>query len=223
MKKKPRPSCYMCDAPFASREHVPPVCIFPGESKYRKNLITVSSCKAHNADKSTDDVLLQSLLVFGQNANELAFSILDQEVMPRLEAKPHLLPVFLPNIRPLGGSLGAAMSIDLGRFEASICSIVRALFYFESNSRAKLLDELIVVWPALKERRRLTEPAYYHLVRAWDRGLPPLDRGANPRVFQYRFDYHPDGTYGMCRMRFYEGTPIYVLWEMKSKSAQPDN
>ena len=68
-------NCYMCGAPATSKEHVPPKCIFPksadlGGEDYRKNLITVPSCDAHNMEKSHDDEFLMVSLagVFGNNS-----------------------------------------------------------------------------------------------------------------------------------------------------------
>jgi len=69
-----RSSCYMCDRPSTSKEHVPPRCLFP-ESKdldgqYRKNLITVPSCDEHNSRKSADDEFLMVSLagIIGNNS-----------------------------------------------------------------------------------------------------------------------------------------------------------
>lgn len=61
MKKRSR--CYMCDKVATSREHVPPLCLFPEtkdikSSGFRKNLITVPSCSIHNSKKSDDDEFL---------------------------------------------------------------------------------------------------------------------------------------------------------------------
>ena len=220
-KKKEKPNCYMCDSPSVSGDHAPPVCIFPDDGAYRLQLIKVPSCKVHNTDKSNEDVLLQCLMTCSENANELALRVMQEEVLPRLEEKPHLIPVFLPNLRPLGEHQGR-MTIDLERFRISIEAIVRGLFYFDSDYKSKLLNaELFIEWTALKHAQGLTEPPEYDLVRRWGQTLPPLDRGANPRVFQYRFDYPPDGKHGLCRMSFYEGTPIFVLWEIDQTTA-PD-
>src|SRR5690554_7592949 len=55
--------CYMCENDATSREHVPPLCLFP-EMKdtkginFRKELITVPSCDLHNSKKSDDDEFL---------------------------------------------------------------------------------------------------------------------------------------------------------------------
>ncbi len=55
--------CYKCGEIATSREHVPPICVFP-EAKdviglnFRKDLITVPSCDEHNSKKSHDDEFL---------------------------------------------------------------------------------------------------------------------------------------------------------------------
>lgn len=55
--------CYMCERNATSREHVPPLCLFPEVKdtkgiNFRKNLITVPSCDIHNSKKSDDDEFL---------------------------------------------------------------------------------------------------------------------------------------------------------------------
>lgn len=59
--------CYMCERIAISREHVPPLCLFPEikDTKginFRKNLITVPSCDLHNSKKSTNDEFLMLCL-----------------------------------------------------------------------------------------------------------------------------------------------------------------
>ena len=56
-------TCYVCDAPATCREHVPARGIFPTESEFRKSLITVPSCAAHNTDKSDEDEFLRWILI----------------------------------------------------------------------------------------------------------------------------------------------------------------
>lgn len=54
-------TCYMCEAPGPTREHVPPQRLFPEQKDTvdghdrRKNLITVPSCELHNTKKSHED------------------------------------------------------------------------------------------------------------------------------------------------------------------------
>jgi len=68
-------NCYMCNRPATSREHVPPRSLFPeqkdsGGEDYRKNLITVPSCREHNSRKSADDEFLMVSLagIIGNNS-----------------------------------------------------------------------------------------------------------------------------------------------------------
>lgn len=68
-------SCYMCERPATSKEHVPPRCLFPeskdmGGESHRRNLITVPSCDVHNSGKSRDDEFLMVSLagIVGNNS-----------------------------------------------------------------------------------------------------------------------------------------------------------
>src|SRR6266849_2119003 len=66
----PVKTCYMCDKPATSMEHVPPRCFFPPQDDlpkgkgmdFRKNLITVRSCDDHNMSKSDDDEYLKAII-----------------------------------------------------------------------------------------------------------------------------------------------------------------
>jgi len=67
--------CYMCETLATTREHVPPLNLFPerkdveGEN-YRTNLITIPSCELHNLAKSQDDEFLMVSLagIIGNNS-----------------------------------------------------------------------------------------------------------------------------------------------------------
>jgi hypothetical protein len=62
-------SCYMCDQPGTSREHVPPKCFFPEKKDlppdvdFRVNLITVASRDEHNLRMSGDDQYVLLVIV----------------------------------------------------------------------------------------------------------------------------------------------------------------
>jgi hypothetical protein len=200
----------MCDAPATSREHVPPKCLFPERSDLRKSLIKVPSCPEHNLRKSNDDELLRHVLVSVPGNNAWALEVADGGVIPAFERRPHIMKTFMPNSRLVrfGGIETAAFSVDLGRFEASIGAIVRGLFFHETQR--KLLVGLQVVWGVLMTSDLQASP-YYDLIQRGEEALPPINRGANPRVFQYRFE-KPDAQYGVCRLRFYDGHPIYIVW-----------
>lgn len=204
--------CYMCDAAATGREHVPPKCIFPNDAHLRINLITVPSCDAHNLKKSKDDELLRHVLACAPANNELALRVVETGVIPAWEERPHLLKTFLPNFTPFtsGHHQTATFDIDLARFASSIRSIVRGLYF--ADTKKKLLADLDVVWGALLNRTR-TEAPHLELVRRGEQTLPPMQRGSNPKVFRYDFQEPELAPGGLCRLQFYEGHPIYVIWE----------
>jgi hypothetical protein len=206
-------TCYMCDAPATSREHVPPKCIFPEDAHLRKNLIKVPSCDAHNLRKSKDDELLRSVLACAPATNDLALRVVEQTVLPAWERRPHILHTFLPNptLLKVGDDETISFTIDIPRFESSIRGIVRGLFFADTGK--KLLAELTVVWGALLNREHTKAP-FLQLIRNGERTLPPMRRGTNPKVFRYDFHESELNTDGLCRLRFYEGHPIYVTWRM---------
>jgi len=75
MLNKRKEICYRCGGKAISREHIPPLCLFPEQkdqpdTNFRKNLITVPSCDEHNAKKSKDDEFLLLTLpsIVGNNA-----------------------------------------------------------------------------------------------------------------------------------------------------------
>lgn len=61
-------TCYACQNPPTTNEHIPPKCLFPERKDVadgvdlRRNLITVPSCTEHNLQKSGDDEYLLYVL-----------------------------------------------------------------------------------------------------------------------------------------------------------------
>ena len=71
-------TCYACQNPATTKEHIPPLCLFPERKDIiddvdnRRNLITVPSCKEHNCNKSGDDEYLLYVLSTNLPANAIA-------------------------------------------------------------------------------------------------------------------------------------------------------
>jgi len=79
---RPVRTCYMCNEPETSREHVPAACFFP-ETKdlppgidLRRNLFTVPSCDTHNSHKSNDDQYLWQIVAAYSSDRERAFHVI---------------------------------------------------------------------------------------------------------------------------------------------------
>ena len=88
-------TCYMCDQPVTSREHVPPKCIFPEKKDlpkgfdFRKNLIKVPSCDEHNSHKSMDDEYLMFVLASSPHGNKHKNLHFERKVMRAINSRMH--------------------------------------------------------------------------------------------------------------------------------------
>lgn len=210
-------TCYMCEAPATGREHVPPKCIFPAAERLRRNLVKVPSCDEHNLRKSADDELLRHVLASAPGNNDLCLTVLEEGILPSFDRRPHILATFMPNLTPVrvGDTKTASFKLDAVRFEGSIRAIVRGLFFAEM--KRKLLQDLVVAWGALLTPQLSTSPLF-DLIRKNERALPPMRHGANLTVFKYDFHFGEQG--GLCRLSFYEGHPIHVVWQ-DERAVQP--
>jgi hypothetical protein len=206
-------TCYMCDAPATGDEHVPPQCIFPEDTKYRVNLITVPSCDEHNSKKSKCDEYLKFVLTAVGGMNELAGTIFGGSVMRSFEHCPHLTDKFTQDLQVIqaGGLETGGFTLDVPRFELSIASIVRGLYFHETGKR--LLSKISgVAWGQMLTENYSKAPFLEPIGKA-ERDLPARYAGTNPRVLQYAFNTSKNGNTSMCRLRFYEGRPICITWK----------
>lgn len=210
-KSEANETCYMCDAPATGREHIPPRCIFPKSAAYRKNLMKVPSCDLHNGEKSTSDQYLRHVLICALGNNPLALQVADEAAIPRLEKQPHLAKTFLPNLREVSfeGMNTGAFTIDVDRFHEVIGCLVRGLYFRETGK--KLMAKLEFMWSALRQPSTLYAP-FEEFIRQTEAKLRKDYKGENPKVFTYALECLEEGQHGICRMRFYEGPPIYALW-----------
>ena len=207
----------MCDAPATGGEHVPPKCIFPEESRFRRDLIKVPSCDRHNSHKSKCDEYLKFVLTAAGGMNELALGIFGGSVMRSFDHVPHLVEKFTPDLQrvKLGDLETAGFKLDVPRFEHSITSIVRGLFFKMTGK--KLVTGLRVAWAHMLLGDYSKAP-FVDPILAAERRLPANYLGTNPRVFQYAFNTSKTGKKAMCRLRFYEGLPVCALWDIENSA-----
>ncbi len=210
----------MCDAPSTTAEHVPAKCLFPRASEYRRHLITVPSCDAHNSHKSKDDEYLRHILASAPGANDIALMVADESLVPSFERRPHLMTTFLKTARRIliGRSETAAFEVDLPRFERAIGGTARGLHFHETGT--KLLQPVQVIWGCLFTAD-LSNAPFFDFIRRTEQRAPARYKGSNPEVFRYALDLFLEGQQGLCRMQFYEGHPVYVVWDATDDAKLP--
>jgi hypothetical protein len=223
-------TCYMCDAEATSREHVPPLCIFP-EMKdmqdgidYRQNLITVPACDTHNLKKSKDDEYLQLLLIHGYFNNPLAERQFKTKLLRTIERRPALLTQLHRENTPVvvEGVETVAVTIDRARFERSLEMIIRALHFHVFKER--LLQPMRIHTTLLLDMESNVAEMQNAGVKNFCAGVGELTQdvapvGANPDIFwfKYRCREHSCGWH----LSFYGGFDVYILTSSRWASSSP--
>ena len=133
--------------------------------------------------------------------------------MRSFDYRPQLIDKFTPDLQAIqvGELETGGFKLDVPRFERSIASIVRGLCFQESGK--KLTCKISgVAWGQMLTENYSKAPFLEAICRA-DREYPATYVGPNPRVFQYAFGISKSGNTSFCRLRFYEGHPIYTTWK----------
>ena len=214
-------TCYFCDAPATSKEHVPPQCLFPelkdvpDGTNFRKNLITVPSCELHNSAKSEDDTYLMMVLVSYFQNNEAAQNQIGSKVT-RAWARDHKLAnTVVKNLQQVqvAGELRHAYEVDTDRFDRSLELAAHALHFHSFKSRATNPYRVISYPLAQFEgphandvnlgRARILAMADQMLT-----GLPIS--GNNKEIFWFQVSPEVNGTHVM-RMCFYKAFVVVAL------------
>ncbi|MBV6465511.1 MAG: hypothetical protein PGMFKBFP_00790 [Anaerolineales bacterium] len=210
---KQRETCYMCDMPATSREHVPPRCFFPEQKdvgkNYRKNLLAVPSCDLHNSEKSKDDEYVQFVITIHYENYPVAQQQFSTKIMRAVRRKPSMFG-FLKNLFPITvfGKPSAAFSVDRERFDREIDHIARALYFFHHNS--KLEFPITVHTPDLF----MVNQPNANLVNQQNHKIEGMTvdavsdqpvYGENREIFSYQFRDLEEVSGFVMRMVFYGG------------------
>jgi hypothetical protein len=210
----------MCNQPATSREHAPPKCIFPeqkdnlGGNDYRKNLISVPACTAHNQEKSGDDELMLYILALSITSGDAAAIQLETKVARATSRNPSLLSWIASHSVPISICVhadenveeGLAIQIDMRRFDAAVAHTVRALYFHETGR--KFLGPIDVKTPfapylSYAEHNREVLQAVFRVEQFLSNQLA---RGENSEVFSYKL--HESARYCIMLLTFYGETKV---------------
>jgi hypothetical protein len=221
-------TCYMCADPATSREHVPPLCIFPeakdlksGED-LRKNLITVPSCDTHNTKKSKDDEFLLFVLTLSIANNQAAKQQGDTKILRAVTRNPKLPSHFFSKLSPVvaadqdGEIFPTSLAkIDFQRFLRITTQMAHGLYFNHFNRRFVGKCAIFADFLLNHETQSAVESneRQYAVAQA---AKPYFDQetqyGSNPAVFAYSV-LSPDanGLIG-ARMQFFEASNLYLAY-----------
>jgi hypothetical protein len=214
----------MCQRPATSKEHIPPKCLFPEARDspsgvdYRKNLITVPSCEAHNSAKSKDDEYLLMVVLTHFENNLAAQRQFSQKGIRALWASPSLHNVFANRIPArVDGRETIVFTVNRERFDSSIGHIASGLCFhhfglkqtakWHVHSQQLLLadmDKRQVDHTYARMQKKLREEVASKLATV------PI-QGTNPEVFQYQLLQEPSSGPIIVCLLFYEGLEVIAV------------
>lgn len=210
-----RESCYFCGAASTSDEHVPPRAVFPKPKDspdgrdYRRQLIKVPACDAHNSATSKDDEYLLYVATMSLPANSLGTHHFLTKVRRAIEERPALIRSIVKSAQRVHvedietGSKFAtyAFEVDGARLDAIFEKIARGIHFHETRTR--WVGEVVTL---VESEMSFEDLEVNHLresvVKAADRlfsGVPLS--GSNPDAFCYQRIAFPDRS--LIRLHFY--------------------
>lgn len=223
-------TCYMCDQPSTSEEHVPPKCLFPKEKdlpdglSLRKDLLKVPACDLHNTARSKDDEYLLYVLSMNIANNAVAFQQFSTKVLRAYRRRPALMHSIVREHQEVvavdvsGMAYNTLMvKADMARIYKCFNQMARALYYKEFNDKffgeCRFLHDFTI---ADESKFRVvvktgdTEQSALGHVKAYFRQF--AHTGCNPSVFRYHF-VEPDkrGQVALS-MQFYGGSNAFVAF-----------
>lgn len=212
--------CYFCGVPATSVEHVPPACFFP-ETKdldegidYRKNLLTVPSCDAHNSQKSKDDEYLQLILIHSYFSNKAGRGHYNSKVVRAMTRRPALLAALFANKTPVtvDAEPTVAIDIDRERFNRALVHVCQGLCYLHTGKPwpkdIEIHTPILLVMNDQDADR--TNALVVKLGRAVIECLRNAEqRGKNTDIFWYQMVADESKDRFLCRMVFYGGFEVF--------------
>ncbi len=222
----------MCDREATTREHVPPLCLFPAVKdtkgvNFRKNLITVPSCDIHNSKKSDDDEFLM-LSLSGLIKNNIVGNFQQLTKANRAlkrKNKNFIEKQVLRNHKfyKIKSTDGKFRTISVGnpnteRLSNCLKHIAYGLYFEEFKESFKGELEMFLGFIEYSNKNMQTFKKYIKKGFDIEKELNREIKGNNPAVFYYQF-HEPDnfGLIGM-RMVFYGAAEAY--FSFKGKNAE---
>ena len=222
-------TCYFCGCPATSSEHVPPACLFPEQKDlddgvdYRKNLITVPSCDAHNSKKSKDDEYLQIVLVHGYFNNKAGRNHFHSKIVRAMTRRPALLAALYTKADPvtINSEPTIAVDIDRERFNLSLERICQGLCVKQEGERwsKKIEIHTPVLLTMNDPDAGKVNSLVTNLSKAVIRCLEGVGKlGDNPDIFWYQLLIDKAKDRLLCRMVFYGGFDVFAVSDLRLRS-----
>jgi hypothetical protein len=187
-KKGDSQTCFMCDAPATTGDHIPPKGLFTTSIRSQRDYspLQVPACKKHNDISKKDDEYLRLVMAAGSPQNESAKKLFTERIIPHAEKSErsgflmNLYKQMIPKlIKNPSGILtyGYQYKINKPRVQNVMNKIARGLYWHHNGVR--LPEECTV--SHYSYNRKLSENQMKAIC------LFPIFSVGHPSVFEYRY------------------------------------
>ena len=183
---------------------------------FRKNLITVPSCKLHNSEKSGDDLYLLHLITVAYQNNPEGLHRFIERIRETAETRPYLLKTFFGQSEKafVNGLPTLSIELDMKRFESRMTCMANAIYFF--HFKVKWNEALEILAPSARYSPDLpnSNEGNVHLAQGeiLDDGSQKF--GENQDIFFFQFIESVIPVHRLLRMVFYQG---FVVWAIPLK------
>jgi len=218
-------TCYMCESPKTSREHVPPKCLFPEQKDcengvdYRKNLIKVPSCDLHNLAKSKDDEFMLITFAACASVNGTGLNHQQKKLLRILEKKSHVFIELLKQSTPATyfdkdgvKHETCVFNLDKERFFKQLQQVSNGVYFHHLNKKVTKHTEVIPIKGFATDNIQVNES---NSVIA--KQLPIIFKGKakygeNPEVFYYQVSSNEEEP--LIKLVFYSGIEFVAAFNI---------
>jgi hypothetical protein len=208
----------MCESLSVSKEHVPPKCFFPEQKDiptgmdYRKNLVTVPSCREHNMRTSKDDEYLLAVVITHYQNNQAAYNHFMSKILRGLNRNSHLAQRIVKSSTPIviGGQSTAILNAESERINSELKKIACGIYYHHFGK--KWAESIMIDSPSRLTVDESPEYSVHHLAALADQILQHAPtNGDNPDIFYYQALSVDALPVTIIKMVFYGGFKVFAF------------
>jgi len=215
-------TCFMCDLPATTDDHIPPLCIFPEQKDlgidYRKNLITVPACENHNLSTSLDDEYLMAIIAFHWRNNKVAYGQVTSKIMRAFRHNKRYFDLFFGDGKNKfifwNDEALVTTSVDIDRFKRVFEKIARGIYFHHLGIKWNgdvLVQPLsfVITHDEAQTHALMSLMQNTQEINILCSSEPPV--GENPDVFFYQIAYNDPLKSTALRMVFYNGFVVIAV------------
>lgn len=210
--------CYWCGEIATGTEHVPPQNLFP--KGFKKELITVKSCKKHNEDLSKIDERMRINIIMLSHTSKVARKIFEEKILKGIQREQSAgLGISVANTileKPEGGGYIRVNSKHLNIY---IEKIVRGLYYHIYGNQ--LSGTTHHLWDNFNDLGLSANAHFYYFELEKKYSSKWIDGNCkNKEVFDFKYHYCNKEKQFFLIMNFYKTHKVIGISIPKGKNIE---